>query len=154
MKIVGQEQPWSFRGPDGVVSVLGIVFEGDLATLDNAALHARSHLEAGILFSEEAAARGRGEHVAYVWVVYPGQGLAPRYHGACSVDLWIDSASKTGFKRPLDHVNRMSEAVRGRIDVAALNPAQRASLAALLSGFSPRAWESSSEEFRKAFLNA
>jgi len=154
MKIVGQEQPWSFRGPDGLVSVLGIVFEGDLATLDNAALHARSHVEAGIRFSEEDAARGRGERVVCVWVVYPGQGPPESYHGACSVELWIDRASGTGFKKPIDHVNRMSEAVRGRIDVAELNPTQRESLAALLSAFSQRAWERSSEELRKALLGA
>ncbi|MEZ0229947.1 MAG: YwhD family protein [Planctomycetota bacterium] len=140
-KMVGTEQPWRLQGPSGPVAVLGVVFEGDLATLDNGALHARSHLEAGIRFSEDPAAQGKGERVRNVWVAH----AAGKLVGACSVELWIDRAAGTGWKRPIDHVNRMSNAVRGNIDVADLSLAQRTSLAELLAKAEPIAWEKSTE---------
>src|SRR5579871_5147357 len=141
MKIVGQDRPWTFPGPDGVVSVTGVVFSGEEASIDNGALHARGHLEAGIKFSDDPAARGVGERLLYVWVVHPGHGAPERYTGACTAELWIDRAAKKGFKSPIEHVNRMSAAVRGTIDVAALSAEKKRSLALLLEAYAPRAWE-------------
>ena len=148
MKLVGQDVPWILPGPDGTVSVLGVVFAGDEAILDNGALHARSHLEQGVRFSEDPAAKGRGERVLSVWVTYPGA-LAERYHGAVTATAWIDRAAKTGWKRPIDHVNRMSDAVRGKVDLSELSAAQRASLAELLRDFAPKAWDAAPEDLRR-----
>ncbi|HZV03413.1 MAG TPA: YwhD family protein [Planctomycetota bacterium] len=143
MKIVGQDQPWTFPGPDGIVSVVGVAFDGDVAVIDNGALHSRGHLEAGIKFSQDDAGRGRGERVLYVWVTHPGHGVPERYHGACTAELWIDRPSKKGWKSPVDHVNRMTAAVRGTIDVAALSAEQKRGLAHLLEAYAPGAWEAS-----------
>ncbi len=140
-KMVGTEQPWRIQGPSGPVSVVAVVFEGDVATLDNGALHARSHLEAGVRFSEDPAAKGKGEHVKNVWVVSSTGKLT----GATTAELWVDRASGTGWKRTIDHVNRMSNAVRGSIDVADLSPAQKTSLAELLAKLDAPAWEKSAE---------
>src|SRR5581483_658334 len=136
-------------GPDGTVTVIGVVFEGDEAVIDNGALHARSHLEGGVRFSEDAAARGKGEKLVSVWVTHPGV-LAERFHGAVAAVAWVDRATKSGWKKPIDHVNRMSDAVRGKIDLGELSPGQRGGLAKLLRELSAKAWEASSEELRRA----
>ena len=73
-----------------------------------------------------------------------------RRYAACAVELWIDRAAKTGFKRHVDHVNRMSAAVRGTIDLGALSTAQRASLAVLLEAFAPGALARSRAELTAA----
>jgi hypothetical protein len=143
MRIVGQDRPWTFPGPDGIVSVVGVAFDAQGATIDNGALHSRGHLEAGIKLSQDEAARGQGERVLYVWVTHPGAGVPERYHGACTAELWIDRASRKGWKSPIDHVNRMTAAVRGTIDVAALSAEQKRSLASLLEAYAPKAWEAS-----------
>ena len=145
VKIVGQEQPWTVPGPSGTVSVLGVVFSGGEPALDNGALHSRGEAERGIRFSPDPAARGRGAPVVNVWVAYPGAGLAERFVSAVSVELWVDRASGTGFKDLAEQVNRMSAAVRGRIDVPHLRATERLALARLLEAYAPRAWAASGE---------
>lgn len=140
-KMVGTEQPWRLQGPSGPVAVVGVVFEGDEATLDNGALHNRSHLEVGVRFSEDPAAKGKGERLRNVWVAESGG----KFIGACTVEAWVDRATGQGWKKPIDHVNRMSSAVRGTMDLAELSPAQKASLATLLGRADPQAWAKSSE---------
>ncbi len=148
--MAGHEQPTVVPGPSGLVSVLGIVFKGDEAILDNGVLHSRSPLEAGIRFGDDPGAQGKGERVVSVWLTHPGRGPAPSYLGLCSVESWVDRAAGTGWKRVADHVNRMTDAVRGRVDLPHLNAAQKASLAALLRTSSAEAWSRSSEALRQA----
>src|SRR5258706_12024935 len=121
----GQDVPSVVPGPSGPTSILGIVFDGDDPGIDNGALHARSHLEAGIRFAEDPALVGKGERVVNVWVAALGRGALERFLGAVSVELWIDRASGRGFQKLSDHVNRMSAAVRGKVDLAHLSPVQR-----------------------------
>src|SRR4051812_256674 len=103
--MIGHDQPTVLPGPSGTVSILGVVFEGDEATLDNGALHSRSHLDAGVRFSEDPAAQGKGERVVSVWIAHPGSGPATSYLGLCSVEAWVDRATGTGWKRLTEHVN-------------------------------------------------
>lgn len=135
------EQPWGIRGPHGPTTVVGVRFVAGEAVLDNAALHARSPVEQGVAFSNDPARKGRGERVAFVWVASAGERLV----GACTVELWIDRAKGEGWKSPSDHVNRMSAAVRGVVDVAGISDSERRSLGAWLARTQPEAWAKAPE---------
>jgi hypothetical protein len=135
------EQPWNVPGPKGPTAVIAVVLEGDEATLDNGALHARSKPEVGVRFSQDPAAQGKGERLRLVWVA----SAAGSFVGAVAVDLWIDRATKTGFKRVNEHVNRMTAAVRGTFDLADLSATQKKSVAALLERVAADTWKGSSE---------
>lgn len=147
----GDDRPTVVPGPSGPISIVGIVFEGDEATVDNGALHARSHLEAGTKFSDDPATKGKGERVVNVWVAC--EGVVPeRFLGAVSCELWVDRASGRGYKKLIEHVNRMSHAAGGRIDLPHLSPAQAKGLGRLLGALSPAAWERTGEALRAKLL--
>lgn len=139
IKLPSGEPPVSFPGPSGPTTVIAVVFRGDEATVDNGALHARSKVETGVRFTQDEAARGRGERVHVVWVA----SATDRFLGACSAEMWIDRATNQGWKRVSDLVNRMSSAVTGKIDLD-LSDVQRRSLGELLARLDPAAWERSS----------
>src|SRR5262245_61926435 len=123
LKLPSGEPPVVVPGPKGTTSVIAVVIEGDRATVDNGALHARSRVEAGVRFTQDPAAHGCGERVRIVWVA----STADRFVGAVATELWIDRAANQGWKRVSDLVNKMSAAVSGKLEVADLEPAQRSS---------------------------
>ncbi|MBI3726100.1 YwhD family protein [bacterium] len=150
IRMFGQDVPSVVPGPSGLTSILGVVFLGDEPAIDNGALHARSHLETGIAFGEDPALAGRGERFVNVWVAALGRSALERFLGATSVEVWIDREAGRGWKKLADHVNRMSAAVRGKVDLQHLSAVQRKNLAKLLSQLAPAAWEKTGEDTRRA----
>jgi hypothetical protein len=138
------EPPSSLPGRDGPVLVHAVYFDGAEPVLDNGALHGRSEPERGVRFGEDAAADGRGRRVRVVWVATPDAGPDAPFLGMVASDYWVDAEARTGFKKLAVHTNGICAAAAGKVDVAALEPAQRKALAAVLERLAPEGWKRTS----------
>ncbi len=121
-------------GPSGAgVSLFGIVFTGEGAVVDNGSLHGRSAVEVGVEFVDERESLGSPRRVSLVWLAREGpphdlQG----YLGLVAVEMVIDQDAGRGWKNLAEHTNRMTDALRGTVDVGLLTPAEREQVRSLL----------------------
>jgi hypothetical protein len=138
-------------GPGGLgVSVYGVVFTDDGAFLDNGSLHGRSFLEVDMVWVAGKDELGQASRVPIVWLAREGMPERPQaFIGMVAVEMFIDPQARRGWKDFSWHVNRMTDAVRGQVDIGLLSAAERRSLKALLEGLDEE-WLSRSEAIRKA----
>jgi hypothetical protein len=164
MNPIEQEPPSILPGTDGPVAVHAVLFYGDAPdsgaasggsvhvladaratrsarpVVDNGALHGRSHRERGVRWLDDPAARGRGDRIAVAWVTIRDGGPDAPCVGVVAGEFWVDAASRTGFKDLAAHTNGICSAARGKMEVAALTPAQRRALGDFLAAHSPGGW--------------
>ena len=121
-------------GPSGAgVSLFGIVFTGEGAVVDNGSLHGRSSVEVGVEFVDERESLGSPRRVSLVWLAREGpphdlQG----YLGLVAVEMVIDQGAGRGWKDLAEHTNRMTDAIRGTVDVGVLTEDERGQVRSLL----------------------
>lgn len=130
-------EPPMFVPPAGA-SLVGIIFTEGGAVIDNGALHGRSSVEAGVEFVEEREAVENPRRVAMVWLAREGD---PHnlggYLGLVAVEMVIDLEAGRGWKNLAEHSNRMTDAVRGTVDVGLLSPEEREQVRSLLDALDP-----------------
>ena len=119
--------------PDGAISI------------EPGALHGRSAVESSVRM---AASKDQVPQPQLFWCVWTAIELdaahAPlRYRGLAASELWIDSSAKLGFKVLAEQVNRISEAIRGGVNLKSIGPQVRAAIAQELETLAPEAWKRS-----------
>jgi len=134
-----------------LVASLVLSPDGSLA-VDSGALHGRSELEQALTF---AKSRSELNHPQCAWVVWVAVELdsADRphhYKGVAVSALWVDAASNTGYKSVTESVNRMSEAMRGGVNVNMLDGKAKALIGERLRALDEDVWDRSSASFREA----
>ncbi len=127
-------------GPDGSVRV------------DAGALHGRSEVEGQLTWVPQRAQLDGGQPCWVVWVaVELDQANAPVRYQGLSVSEWVVNLQKRiGYKSLADQVNRLSEAMRGGVNVSRLSPDARGAVKGQLASMAPEAWERSPASLREA----
>ncbi|MFO7265486.1 MAG: YwhD family protein [Bacillota bacterium] len=146
LPIVSAQHAYGGRG----ARLTAIVVDGDQAWFDEAALHGRTALEQSIRWvkSPEEVPNGRTIHPVWVYI-RPAAGGGFRYYGLVAVSMLIDEENGVGYKNLADHVNKLSKAMNGAVDVSALDDRGLAALRAALSQY-PEVLENSSDELKAA----
>ena len=137
--------------PGTLVTAL-IVSPDGTARSDQGALHGRSGLERSVRLVTARAELGRAERFRLVWVaVELDASNAPlRYKGLTACDLWVDRAGGLGYKSLAEHVNRMSEAMRGGLNLGGLEATARAAIRTQLVALGSEVWERSGQPLKEA----
>jgi hypothetical protein len=90
-------------------------------------------VEVGVAFVDDRESLGSPRRVSLVWLAREGpphdlQG----YLGLVAVEMVIDQDAGRGWKNLAEHTNRMTDALRGTVDVGLLTPAEREQVRSLL----------------------
>ena len=115
------------------MSLFGITFTGEGAVVDNGSLHGRSAVEVEVEFVDDRESLGSPRRVSLVWLAREGpphdlQG----YLGLVAVEMVIDQGAGRGWKDLAEHTNRMTDAIRGTVDVGVLTEDERGQVRSLL----------------------
>lgn len=132
-------------------SVSAVIIDGEEAYVDLGALHAKSKIEKGVKFSADVQSVPQGRRCWIVWVAVdktiPNK---PAYAGVAACEMTIDAEARRGWKVLADHVNRMDYAMKRRVLVEALSPAERLLLRTCLIQHNRDLWEHANETFKQA----
>ncbi len=148
-----QEPPSQLPGARGPVSVFAILLAESEWLVDNGALHGRARIEKGFRYSEDPDHRGRGDRIKVVWAAMDQQDPRSPFVGLVSNEFWLDVSTRTGFKQLSTHANGICNAASGKVDLAILEPGERASLRQFLERIAPASW-GATESRLKLFLMA
>ncbi|MDP3722573.1 MAG: YwhD family protein [Candidatus Omnitrophota bacterium] len=126
--------------PDGAISV------------DPGALHGRSAIEQAIRFvpARDQLPNARCSWVIWVAVELDASNAPVRYKGLAVSELWVDPVAKAGYKVLAESVNRMSEALRGGLNLTGLDERARTLVRQQLMALSADLWERSARELKEA----
>ena len=126
--------------PDGTISV------------EPGALHGRSNIESALRFVTrlDQLSRPRLYWVAWVAVELDAADQPLRYKGIAVSELWVDAGNKTAYKVLAENVNRMSEAMRGGVNLKTLEARQRQLVREQLTALHAQAWERSAAALQGA----
>ena len=128
-------------GPDGA------------AKLDAGALHGRSELESRLQLVPTQAQVGHGQSCWITWVAIE---LDPsdkplRYKGLSVSEVLVNLQQRLAYKSLADSVNRMSDAMQGKVNVSRLSPDHRRQVGQLLMATSQELWQRSAPALQKVF---
>jgi len=99
---------------------------------------------------QEPRGSAGGRTVNPVWVyIRPAGGGRFRYYGLVAVSMIIDEENGVGYKNLAEHVNQLSKAMNGAVDVSALDEQGLAALRTALSQY-PEVLANSSDELKQA----
>ena len=137
--------------PGTLLTALILAPDGTIV-LDPGALHGRSELEQSV---QMVPVFDRVSNAQVYWIVWVAIALdAPktpvRYTGVAVSELWVDPLQKIGYKVLAEHVNRMTEALRGGLNLKTLGAPERALIARQLASLGPAIWERTADVLKGA----
>src|SRR5690606_21018655 len=145
LPIVSGDNEYGGRG----AKLTAIVVDGRRAWFDEAALHGRTALEQSVTWVKSPEEVPAGRIVNPVWVyIRPAGGGRFRYYGLVAVSMIIDEENGVGYKNLAEHVNQLSKAMNGAVDVSALDEQGLAALRTALSQY-PEVLANSSDELKQ-----
>lgn len=102
-----------------------VVSPGATISLDPGALHGRSEVERSIRLAPRREDLADARRYWFVWVAIEldGSGGLLCYKGVAVSELWVDEAKRVGYKALAGQVNRIAEALRGGVNLNALDHA-------------------------------
>jgi hypothetical protein len=140
--------------PDEFASLSAVIIDGDSIFIDNGAIHGKSRVERGIQFGAKSPEQvPDGRRIIVVWVTLKRGESGIGYGGICaSVPFSINADAQLGYKSLPDQVNKMGDAMQGKIQLDVLTPEEKTTLAAFLQEFrSGELWNNSRSEVLAAF---
>ena len=126
-----------------------ILVDGDEAQVSPGALHAKSPVEQGVRWVDDPSQVPSGRPYWVVWIAQGG-GSGRGVRGAVASPMWIDREAMVGYKQLARHVNDMSRALKGVIDLGELTPAQRRAVGRAIRSRAPQVWEATDPSVRAA----
>ncbi len=137
--------------PQTLLTVFVLSPDGTI-TVDPGALHGRSELEASIRFAKRREELTEPQTYWLVWVAVELDAAdSPRcFKGLAASELWVAASQHLGYKSLGEHVNRMSEALRGSVNVKILDARAIASIRQQLQALGAELWERSPQPLKEA----
>ncbi len=137
--------------PQTLVTALLIGPDGQ-ARFDAGALHGRSELESQLEFVRQRESVGAGKAVWVVWVAIEldADQRPLRYKGAAVSELLVNLEKRLGYKNLADQVNRMSEAMRGGVNLSKVSAEERALIRQHLVSLGAELLARASDSFKQA----
>lgn len=131
--------------------ITSVLIDGDDAFFDEAATHGRSPLEQGIEWVSNRDDVPNARRIYVVWLFIRPDRVSREYmyHGAVAVDMYIDDATKQGYKRLGHHATQLGRAFQGEIDLSILDDVAKEKLVSALRQH-PAALEHSSATLKEA----
>lgn len=145
--------PLAFARPEDPLlgaTLLGILVRDGEAKVDDAILHGRSDIERGIRFSAQQDELQPDERWGVVYVAMKNGPEGLFYKGVTALHLLIDRAGRRGHRDIALSVNRMSDAVAGRVDLSDLAAGDRAAVSKLLEERGKDVWQRTPEAVRRS----
>ena len=141
--------------PQTLLTSLVLAPDGAI-TLDPGALHGRSAIEHSVQFVPQRTQLANPQCYWLIWVAVEldASDQPLRYKGLAVSELWIDGTNRLGYKVLAEHVNRMSEALRGGVNLKSLDANARALIARQLTTVSTEVWERSAMSLKDALRHA
>ncbi|WP_042501298.1 YwhD family protein [Thermaerobacter marianensis] len=124
-----------------------ILVDGDQAQVAPGALHAKSPVEQGVRWVDDPAQVPHGRQYWVVWIAQGG-GAGRGIRGAVASPMWIDREAMVGYKHLAGHVNDMSRAMKGVVDLGGLTAAQRKAVGEAIRARAPQVWEATDPAVR------
>ncbi len=119
--------------------------------LDPGALHGRSELEQRFHFGpKQSVCEASSCWIVWLAIELDAANRPVRYKGASLCELLVNSQTKAAYKSMAEHVNRMSEAMRGEVRVERLPVDIRRAVREQLMAIGSELWQQASETFRAA----
>ena len=140
--------------PGVLVTSLMLAPDGTL-TLDPAALHGRSALESQVtewVRQRQQVGQGRRYWVIWVAIELDAEQRPARYVGLSLAELIVDLQRRMGYKSVAVYVNRMTEAMQGRVSLEPLSFLERQRLREELIRLDPEVWERSESRVKDALV--
>jgi hypothetical protein len=132
-------------------NVASVIIDGDVAYIDNGAMHAKSKVEKGIKFTANKEDVPNGRRCWIVWVaVDKATAEGPHYAGVTVCEMLVDTEARRGWKILADHVNRMDYAMKRRFMLEGLDDKEKAALKSCLISFNEEMWNNSSDVLKQA----
>ena len=137
--------------PQTMVTALMIAPDGTV-TLDPGVLHGRSALEGSLqmVAKRDEVPEPQTHRVVWIAVELDAANKPLCYKGLSVADMFVNASARVGFKSLAQQVNRMSEAMRGDVNVNALPASVRQGLKQQLLSIGRELWTRSSEALRQA----
>ena len=141
--------------PQTLVTALLVSLEGE-ARIDPGVLHGRSELESRLRMVQKRELVGEAQAYWVVWVAVEMDGANQplRYKGVSVAQLWVNQQQGTGYKSLAQQVNRMSEAMRGAINVSQLSAQVKQSVRQQLMSVNRDVWDRSADSLKQALEGA
>jgi hypothetical protein len=123
--------------PDDFASLSAVIIDGESVFVDQGAIHGKSRVERGISFTARTPDDvPSGRRVAIVWVTLKRGENGMGFNGmAAAIPFRIDADAKVGYKSLPDQVNRMGDAMQGKIQLDQLEDAEKQKLMSFLQEF-------------------
>jgi len=119
---------------------------------DPGALHGRSQVESSVQLVRERSQVVNPQVYWLIWVAVEldGTNQPIRYKGLAASELWIDLDRKVGYKVLAEHVNRMSEAMRGGVNLKTLDATAKSKITQQLISLDSQVWERTAPSLKEA----
>lgn len=140
--------------PGTLVTALLMSPSGEVK-LDPGVLHGRSELEESLTMMAKRDLVGDGQTWQVVWVAIEldQAGTPVRYKGLSVAEILVNASKRVGYKSLAEHVNRMSEAMRGGVNVAKLTVQVRPIVARQLMSIGAEWWDHATDALKQALTS-
>lgn len=130
--------------------ITAVLIDGETTLFSEAATHGRSPLEQGIEWVTDPSEVPNGRRVFVVWLYVKPDRVSREYgyHGAVAVDMYIDDATKRGYKRLGHHAKELGRTLQGAVDLSLLDAAAKERLKEALGQY-PDVLEHANPELRR-----
>lgn len=140
--------------PQLLVTALVLSPAGEL-TVDAGALHGRSAVESQLRLSATRQELASPQLYWLIWVAVTldAANVPQRYKGIAVSELWVDPAAQSAYKVLAEHVNRIADAMLGRINLKTLGPKEKALIRRQLVALGADVWERSDAALKDALAS-
>jgi hypothetical protein len=138
-----------YTGALNLSNLSSVLIDEDYAKIDLGLIHAKSVVERGIQFTSDPEEVPQGKSYWIIWIAIDRNEHGPYYAGVTACSMMVDQAKRKGWKNLAEHVNRMDDALKRRIQLTGLGAREKAALKKLLIEHEPKMWENSKAELKE-----
>jgi hypothetical protein len=138
-----------YTGTLNLSNLSSVLIDEDHAKIDLGLIHAKSVVERGIRFTSNPEEVSQGKPYWIVWIAIDRAEHGPYYAGVTACSMIVDKEKRKGWKNLAEHVNRMDDALKRRIQLTQLGDREKAALKKLLIEHNPEMWENSKAELKE-----
>ncbi|SHE85635.1 YwhD family protein [Seinonella peptonophila] len=129
-----------------------LLINGEKVSIEPGLIHAKSRVERGIRFQEDQELVKDGKLYWIIWVTVDRNATGSFYAGITACSMMIDHELRKGWKNLAEHVNRMDDALKRRVNIDELPAAAKQALRDFLEAHNKETWANSSDELKQQLL--